>query len=119
MLMRNSCPLKKLDPNHTLKILSLNMGDLFLTKKNSHKRPPVVGFFEDLSTSFTLSTSKSTTSSFMPIGEGVIGIYFRKHVNSFRNVYWSKFHEVWINGRKCVIHENFIDPLPKGEKSNV
>ncbi len=50
----------------------------------------------------------------MPIEVDTVGIYFRKNVNRLQSNYWYRFHEVWINGKRCVIHEQFIDPLPKG-----
>ena len=54
----------------------------------------------------------------MPVQEGTIGIYFRKNVHALESTYyWSRFHEVWINGKKCVIDEDFINPLPKGKQN--
>mgnify|MGYP007009406030 FL=1 len=107
--------MKDLDPSHTLSLLTIKTGDLFLTRENNHGRPPVIGFFE-----YTDGVTKITTlhhgqtSYFMPIKAGTVGIYFRKNVNRLHSNYWSRFHEVWINGKRCVIHEQFIDPLPKG-----
>ena len=110
--------MKNLDPNHTLAILNIKMGDLFLTRKNMHGRSPVVGFFEyqDGVTKISVYHPMSTTSYFMPIPIGTVGIYFRKNVDHRQSAHWSKFHEVWIDGKKCVIHEQFIDPLPKGKQ---
>ena len=118
ILTRNSCQLKNLDPDHILAVYNLRMGDLFLTKENIHGRPPVVGFFQYLSgvTRVSVSHATGTTSYFMPIDVGTVGIYFRKNVNAIHSNYWAKFHEVWIGGKKCVIHEQFIDPIPKGDK---
>ena len=107
--------MKNLDPDHILAISNIKMGDLFLTKKNIHNRPPVVGFFEYVDGIETITKFQAKTAYFMPIEEGIVGMYFRKNVNNIKsNYYWSKFHEVWIDGKKCVIHEDFIDPLPKG-----
>jgi hypothetical protein len=108
--------LRKPNPDHILKMLSLKMGDLFLTKRNEHDRPPVVGFLRDLERGKGLSPVHMGTSFFLPIEEGTVGIYFRKNINSLDSSYWRKFHEVWIGGKKCVIHEHFIDPLPKGKQ---
>jgi hypothetical protein len=116
--MRNSCPLKSLNPEHTLKILGLKMGDLFLTKRNEHDRPPVIGFLEDLHDAKGFVSMHSSTSYFLPIEVGTVGIYFRKNINSLKSTYWCKFHEVWINGKRCVIHEQFIDPIAKGAKEH-
>ncbi len=108
--------MKDLDPSHTLALLTIKTGDLFLTKKNIHGRPPVIGFFEYLDgVTKIASLHKGHTSYFMPIDPGTVGIYFRKNVNQLNSNYWSRFHEVWINGKRCVIHEQFIDPIPKGE----
>jgi hypothetical protein len=117
-LTRNSCPLKSLNPEHTLKVLGLKMGDLFLTRRNEHDRPPVIGFLEDIQQSKGFVSVHKGTSYFLPIEEGTVGIYFRKNINSMQSSYWCRFHEVWINGRKCVIHEQFIDPIAKGAKKN-
>jgi len=108
--------LKDLDPDHLLAILNIKTGDLFLTKKNSHGRPPVIGFFEytDGVTNISVSHSTGVTSYFKPIPEGTVGIYFRANINAIETSYWARFHEVWIDGKKCVIHEHFIDPLPRG-----
>jgi len=107
--------LKDLDPDHTLALLNIKMGDLFLTRENSHGRPPVIGFFEYMDGVTKITTlHKGHTSYFMPVDVGTIGIYFRKNVNRLYSNYWSRFHEVWINGKRCVIHGQFIDPLPKG-----
>jgi hypothetical protein len=110
--------LKDLNPDHILAIYNLKMGDLFLTKENTHGRPPVVGYFEYASgvTKVSVSHITGTTSYFMPIDTGTVGIYFRKNIHTLDSTYWTKFHEVWIGGKKCVIHEHFIDPLPKGNK---
>jgi hypothetical protein len=118
MLMRNSCQLKSLNPEHTLKILGLKMGDLFLTKKNDHERPPVIGFLEGLQTAKGFTSIHKGTSYFLPIEVGTVGIYFRKNINSLQSSYWCRFHEVWIGGKKCIIHEQFIDPIGKGAKKN-
>ncbi len=107
--------MKDLDPSHTLALLTIKTGDLFLTKENAHGRPPVIGFFEYMDGVTKVATpNKGHTSYFMPIDVGTVGIYFRKNVNRLHSSYWSKFHEVWIEGKRCVIHEQFIDPLPKG-----
>ena len=110
--------MKSLDPDRTLKILGLKMGDLFLTRRNSHERPPVIGFFQDLKDEKAFMTGRGSTSYFLPIEEGTVGIYFRKNINSLKSTYWCKFHEVWINGKRCVIHEQFIDPVAKGAKEH-
>lgn len=111
--------MKKIDADHALAILIIKKGDLFLTRKNDHDRLPVIGFFEYLEGVRTITSLNSTTAYFMPIQEGSVGIYFRKNILSVRSSYWAKFHEVWIGGRKCVIHEQFINPLPKSKgKSN-
>jgi len=108
--------LKNLDPSHLLSICNLKMGDLFLTKENQHGRPPVVGFFEYMDGTQTVTRFKSKTAYFMPVQVDTVGIYFRKNVDKISSgYYWSKFHEVWIGGKKCVIHEDFIKPLPKGD----
>ncbi len=110
--------MKNLDPDHLLAILNIKMGDLFLTKKNIHDRPPVIGFFEYIEGIQTVTRFESSTAYFMPVQEGTIGIYFRKNVHALESTYyWSRFHEVWINGKKCVIHEDFINPLPKGKQN--
>ncbi len=109
--------MKNLDPNHILAIYNLKMGDLFLTKENSHGRPPVIGFFEYLDGVKSVTRLGSATAYFKPVKEGSVGIYFRKNVLSAESNYWRKFHEVWIDGKKCVIHEHFIDPLPKGKQN--
>ena len=111
--------MKKIDADHALAILTIKKGDLFLTRKNDHDRLPVIGFFEYLEGVRTITSLNSTTAYFMPIQEGSVGIYFRKNILSVRSSYWAKVHEVWIGGRKCVIHEQFINPLPKSKgKSN-
>ena len=107
--------MRNLDPAHHLSILKLRMGDLFLTKHNDHDRPPVIGFFEYMDGSKSISRFGSTTAYFKPIEVGTVGIYFRKNVQEVRSGYWSRFHEVWIEGKLCVIHEQFINPLPKGK----
>ena len=106
--------MKSLNPEHNLKIMGLKLGDLFLTRKNDHNRPPVIGFFDDLKDQNAFLSTSRNTSYFLPVAEGTVGIYFRKNVNSLHSTYWCKFHEVWIEGKKCVIHEQFIDPLVKG-----
>lgn len=106
--------MKSLNPEHNLKIMGLKLGDLFLTRKNDHNRPPVIGFFDDLREHNAFLSTARHTSYFLPVAEGTVGIYFRKNVNSLHSTYWCKFHEVWIEGKKCVIHEQFIDPLVKG-----
>lgn len=108
--------MKNLDPSHILAIYNLKMGDLFLTRENSHKRPPVIGFFEYMEGAQTVTRMHSNTAFFMPVKVGSVGIYFRKNINALMSSYWSRFHEVWIDGKRCVIHEEFIDPLPKGNK---
>jgi len=110
--------LKSLNPEHTLKLLGLKMGDLFLTKRNEHSRPPVIGFLEDMQGIKSFPSVHKGTSYFLPIEEGTVGIYFRKNINSLQSSYWGRFHEVWINGKRCVIHEQFIDPIAKGAKKN-
>ena len=109
--------MKDLDPTHTLAILNISTGDLFLTRENMHGRPPVIGFFEYME-GVTKITSHhgGRTSYFMPIGVGTVGIYYRKNVNRapVRSNYWAKFHEVFIEGKRCVIHEQFIEPLDRG-----
>jgi hypothetical protein len=117
--MRNSCPLKSLNPDHTLKILGLKMGDLFLTRRNEHDRPPVIGFLQDIQDSNGFASIHKSTSFFLPVEEGTVGIYFRKNINSLQSSYWCRFHEVWIGGKKCIIHEQFIDPMAKGAKKHV
>ena len=107
--------MKNLDPDHILAMSNIRMGDLFLAKENSHGRPPVIGFFEYTEGTKTIARFSSNTAFFMPVLVGTVGIYFRKNVNQVMSSYWSKFHEVWIEGKKCVIHEDFIDPLPKGD----
>ena len=91
------------------------MGDLFLTRSNDHERPPVIGFFQDLKDEKDIVIGRNRSSYFLPIEEGTVGIYFRKNVMSEKSSYWIKFHEVWIEGKKCVIHENYINPLPKNK----
>ena len=99
------------------------MGDLFLTKENIHGRPPVIGFFEYTEGVTRISTVPyGRTSYFMPVPIGTIGIYFRKNLSSNRSggpysPYWDKFHEVWINGKQCLIHEQFINPMKKVAKN--
>tara|TARA_R100000234_G_scaffold6475_3_gene4395 strand:+ start:1533 stop:2027 length:495 start_codon:yes stop_codon:yes gene_type:complete len=115
MLMRNFFPLKKVDPLHTLFLLSIREGDLFLTKRNQHGRFPVIGFFEHIKGVKTIQSYGSTTAYFTSIEEGTVGIYFRKNSDNRKNHHWSKFHEVWIGGRSCIIHEDFIGPLPKSK----
>ncbi len=109
--------MKNLDPSHILGIYNLKMGDLFLTKKNFHGRPPVIGFFEYLEGVSSITRINERSAYFKPVQEGSVGIYFRKNVLSAKSNYWASFHEVWIGGKKCVIHEHFIDPLPKGKKN--
>ncbi len=109
--------MKNLDPDHTLAILGLNMGDLFLTKMNFHGRPPVIGFFEYIEGVKSITRYNTSTAYFMPVKEGTVGVYFRKNIHSIKSSYWDNFHEVWIDGKSCVIHEQFIDPLPKGAKN--
>ena len=70
--------MKNLDPSHILPIYNLKMGDLFLAKKNSHDRPPVIGFFEYMEGTQTVTRFNTKTAYFMPIEEGTVGIYFRK-----------------------------------------
>lgn len=113
ILTRISCQLKTSEPIHTLNILSLKMGDLFLTRKNQHGLTPVVGFFEYIEGVKTIRSINTKTAYFKPVQEGIVGIYFRKNVNQLKSGYWVRFHEVWIEGRQCVIHQNFIKPLPK------
>jgi hypothetical protein len=108
--------LKNLDPDHILAMLSLKMGDLFLTKSNFHGRPPVIGFFEYIEGVKTITRLSEKSAYFKPVQEGTVGIYFRKNILSAKSNYWDKFHEVWIDGKNCVIHEHFIDPLPKGKQ---
>ena len=108
--------MKNLDPDHILAMLSLKMGDLFLTKSNFHCRPPVIGFFEYIEGVKTITRLSEKSAYFKPVQEGTVGIYFRKNILSAKSSYWAKFHEVWIDGKKCVIHEHFIDPLPKGKQ---
>jgi hypothetical protein len=108
--------LKNLDPDHILAMLSLKMGDLFLTKSNLHGRPPVIGFFEYIEGVKTITRLSEKSAYFKPVEEGTVGIYFRKNILSAKSSYWDKFHEVWIDGKSCVIHEHFIDPLPKGKQ---
>lgn len=109
--------MKNLSPDHILAIYNLKMGDLFLTKRNNHDRPPVIGFFEYMDGTQTVTRFSTKTAYFMPVDEGTVGMYFRKNVNTVQSsFYWSKFHEVWIGGKKCVIHEDFINPLPKGKQ---
>ena len=106
--------MKNLDPDHILPILGLKLGDLFLTKRNHHGRPPVIGFFDYIEGVKSITRLNETSAYFKPIKEGSIGIYFRKNILSAKSSYWAKFHEVWIDGKRCVIHESFINPLPKG-----
>ena len=108
--------MKNLDPDHVLAILNLKMGDLFLTKQNHHGRPPVIGFFEYMEGVKTITRLNEKSAYFKPVQEGSVGIYFRKNILSAQSSYWHKFHEVWIDGKKCVIHEHFIEPLPKGKQ---
>ena len=110
--------MKKNDPTHTLLILGLNTGDLFLTQKNYHGMPPVIGFFEYIEGVKSINRLHSRSAYFKPVKEGTIGIYFRKNVMSENTRYWAMFHEVWIGGKQCVIHENFISPLPKGKNND-
>ena len=115
--MRNLCQLKDLNPTHTLAILNIRTGDLFLTRENMHGRPPVIGFLEYMEGVTKVKTQQgSRTSYFMPIEAGTVGIYYRKNVNQTpaRSNYWAKFHEVFIEGKRCVIHEQFIEPLRRG-----
>lgn len=117
ILTRTFSPLKDLDPDRLLALLNIKTGDLFLTKENIHGRPPVIGFFEYHSgvTKISVSHTSGITSYFMPIPVGTVGIYFRKNVHALESSYWARFHEVWIDGKKCVIHEHFIDPIIKGD----
>ncbi len=108
--------MKDLDPDHTLAILNLRMGDLFLTKQNHHGRPPVIGFFEYMEGVKSITRLSEKSAYFKPVQEGSVCIYFRKNILSAKSSYWRKSHEVWIDGKKCVIHEHFIHPLPKGKK---
>ena len=101
------------DPIHRLNILSLKIGDLFLTRQNGHGLEPVVGFFEYIDGVNVVRNINSKTAYFKPVEAGIIGIYFRKNVLEMKTNYWSRFHEVWIEGRLCIIHQNFIKPLPK------
>ena len=110
--------MKKIDPIHKLNILSLKRGDLFLTKKNQHALKPVVGFFEYIEGAKSINRLNTTTAYVKPVKEGIVGIYFRKNVMSENTRYWAMFHEVWIGGKQCVIHENFINPLPKGKNND-
>ena len=109
--------MKNLNPDHILAICNLKMGDLFVTKKNFHGRPPVIGFFDYIEGVKSVTRLNETSAYFKPVQEGSLGIYFRKNVLSAKSNYWASFHEVWIDGKKCVIHEHFIDPLPKGIKN--
>ncbi len=108
--------MKNLDPDHSLAMLNLKLGDLFLAKSNSHGRPPVVGFFDYIEGVKSISRLNEATAYFKPVEEGIVGIYFRKNVLSIKSSYWARFHEVWIDGKSCIIHEHFINPLPKGVK---
>ena len=97
--------------------MSLKMGDLFCTQENDHGRPPVIGFFEYLDGVKSVTRIGSSTAYFKPVETGIIGIYFRKNVKDLKSGYWARFHEVWIEGKLCVIHEQFIDPMiKKGKK---
>jgi hypothetical protein len=110
--------LATLDPEHHLAILTLNMGDLFLTKANDHGRLPVIGFFDNLEQSISITRYGGRTAFFKTVEEETVGIYFRKNVQNVKSGYWSRFHEVWIGGKLCVIHEQFIFPLKKGKKKD-
>ena len=119
MSMRISYQLKDLNPDHILAMLSIKTGDLFLTRENMHARTPVIGFFEYIDGATKLTArSGGITSYFKPIPVGTVGIYFRKNVISapkqYGSAYWDKFHEVFIDGKRCVIHEQFIEPVEKG-----
>ena len=107
--------MKNLDHDHGLAMSTIKMGDLFLTKENPHGRSPVIGFFEYMDGTKTITRFSTNTAFFMPVPVGTIGIYFRKNISQTMTTYWSRFHEVWIEGKLCVIHEDFIDPLHKGK----
>jgi len=109
--------LKNLDPDHILAMSNIRMGDLFLTQENHHGRPPVIGYFEYMEGTKTVTRFSTNTAFFMPVPVGTVGVYFRKNVDQVMSTYWSRFHEVWIEGKKCVIHEDFINPLPKGKQN--
>ena len=108
--------MKNLNPDQLLAILNLRMGDLFLTKQNKYGRPPVIGFFEYIEGVKSITRISEKSAYFKPVEEGTVGIYFRKNILSASGDYWRNFHEVWINGKRCVIHEHFIHPLPRGDK---
>tara|TARA_R110000824_G_scaffold135264_1_gene298472 strand:+ start:282 stop:668 length:387 start_codon:yes stop_codon:yes gene_type:complete len=119
MSMRNLCQLKDLNPDHILAMHCIKTGDLFLTKENMHARTPVIGFFEYIDGATKLTANhRGMTSYFKPIPIGTVGIYFRRNVISapqrYGSDYWDKFHEVLIDGKRCVIHEQFIQPVEKG-----
>lgn len=119
ILTRNLFQLKDLNPDHILAMHSIKTGDLFLTRENMHARTPVIGFFEYIDGVTKLTTrSGGLTSYFKPIPVGTVGIYFRKNVINapmrYGSDYWEKFHEVFIDGKRCVIHEQFIEPIEKG-----
>ncbi|MAL46070.1 MAG: hypothetical protein CME98_18950 [Hyphomonas sp.] len=94
-------------------MLSIKQGDLFLTKRNQHNRPPVIGFFERVEGIKSFNSVGSDTVYFTAIEEGTVGIYCRKKRDVEKYRHWSRFHEVWIGGRLCIIHEDYIGPLPK------
>ena len=119
ILTRNLFQLKDLNPDHILAMLGIKTGDLFLTKENMHARTPVIGFFEYIDGATKLTANhRGMTSYFKPIPIGTVGIYFRRNVISapqrYGSDYWDKFHEVFIDGKRCVIHEQFIQPVEKG-----
>tara|TARA_R110000796_G_scaffold6922_3_gene24130 strand:- start:1187 stop:1534 length:348 start_codon:yes stop_codon:yes gene_type:complete len=111
--------LKKLDPDHTLAILNLKIGDLFITQPNYAGRDPVIGFFNWQPGSYSATSLDSRTTFFKLVPTGTLGMYFKRDIQRNMSGYWFKFHEVWIGGKLCIIHEQFINPLPKvkGEKN--
>ena len=97
-------------------MLTIKQGDLFLTKRNQHDRPPVVGFFERVEGLKSINSVGPATIYFTAIEEGTIGIYCRKKREASKYRQWARFHEVWIGGRLCILHEDYIGPLPKAKE---
>ena len=111
--------MKKVDKE--LAILSMKMGDLFLLKASSNGRPPILGFDEWSHDCFKIRNAPFNTTGgmgfrtmfFKFVQINTLGIYFRRSSMGLGSSYWAKFHEVWVDGKKCVVHESFINPLPK------
>jgi hypothetical protein len=117
--MKICCPLKKVDKD--LALLSMKMGDLFLLKPSGNGRPPILGFDEWSDDCFKIRNAPGgsglRTMFFKFVQINTLGIYFKRSTMGLGSSYWAKFHEVWVEGKKCVVHESFIYPLPPLPKS--